>query len=286
MACGATADTRARLSDVAPATSDKHRLLIGWRAGLLTSKSRLRSLSKVAVRLAIPGRAYRTSRQRLRISTASLSDGARGLLTSNHGSDPYRKSHGRLLIPGRAYRTSRQRLRISTASLSDGVRGLLTSKSRLRSLSKVARATSDKDAYVKSAALWKSPPCYQGVSGTAVSDNAVAIRITGALPVYVKSASRARGGRCVRDLTGWTPGVGVRGNARAVRPGAETAAYGGSSAGPHCRESPLCPVRRPGVITFGLGRDGETAGAVERAASARQSGPGTGGRFCTVPVTD
>ena len=132
--------------------------LIGWRAGASHAKSRgTASLSKVASRLLIPGRAYRTSRQRLRISTASLSDGvrgfphpnhglvliggrfptsdtrarlsdgARGLLTSKSRPDPCRKSPVRLPIPGRAYRTSRQRLRTNTASLSDVARGLLIS---------------------------------------------------------------------------------------------------------------------------------------------------------------
>ena len=75
--------TRARLSDAAPAASDKHRLLIGSREGLSRVRIVARSLSEVVFATShpqpcrigkparIPGRAYRTPRQRLRISTAS-----------------------------------------------------------------------------------------------------------------------------------------------------------------------------------------------------------------------
>ncbi len=69
----ATSRRRARLSDVAPATSDKHRALIGSRAGdglVLNPKPDRRPLAR------LPGaaRAYRMLRQQLRISTALLSD--------------------------------------------------------------------------------------------------------------------------------------------------------------------------------------------------------------------
>ena len=100
-ASGARPHTGARLSDAAPAASDKHRLLIGCRAGASHLKSRRRSLSEVASATShpqpwrigkparIPGRAYRTPRQRLRISTASLSDVARmAVAPPDHVADP------------------------------------------------------------------------------------------------------------------------------------------------------------------------------------------------------
>ena len=80
-------DRRARLSDAAPAASDKHRLLhrmsrrrvLGPNRGSTLIESRLRDFREaetgpgVGSRVKeIAGRAYRTPRQRLRISTASF----------------------------------------------------------------------------------------------------------------------------------------------------------------------------------------------------------------------
>ena len=80
-------DRRARLSDAAPAASDKHRLLhrmsrrrvLGPNRGSIVIGSRLRDFREgetvpgVGSRVKeIAGRAYRTPRQRLRISTASF----------------------------------------------------------------------------------------------------------------------------------------------------------------------------------------------------------------------
>ena len=104
----AMAHTGARLSDAAPAASDKHRLLIGCRAGGSHLKSRRRSSSIVAS----------ATSAAMAHTGARLSDAA-----------PAASDKHRLLIGCRA--------------------GGSHLKSRRRSSSIVASATSDKGAYVK-----------------------------------------------------------------------------------------------------------------------------------------
>ena len=135
-ACGGECRSEERRSEAAPAASDKHRLLHRKsREGLSRVRIVAQSLSEVVFATShpqpcrtgkparIPGRAYRTPRQRLRISAASFI-GSREKGRSGSGSwlNPYRKSSSRLLrtetvpdvgrrleeIPGRAYRKSRR----------------------------------------------------------------------------------------------------------------------------------------------------------------------------------
>ena len=165
--------TGARLSDAAPAASDKHRLLIGCGEWLSRVRIVAGSLSEVVFATShpqpwrigkparIPGRAYRTPRQRLRISTASFIGSREGLsrvriVARSLSEVVFATSHPQpcrigkpARIPGRAYRTPRQRLRISTASFIGSREGLSRVRIVARSLSEVVFATSDKSAYVK-----------------------------------------------------------------------------------------------------------------------------------------
>ena len=76
----ATPHCRARLSDVAPVTSDQHRALIGCRERRgFAADVRADPYRKPPARLSGAARAYRMLRQQLRISTALLSDVAREL---------------------------------------------------------------------------------------------------------------------------------------------------------------------------------------------------------------
>ncbi len=133
----ARGDRRARLSDAAPAASDKHCLLHRMSRRDFRSTWAPASLSEVAFATSPP----------------PSSDVAKGRPGSGSWLNPYRKSSSRLRIrshvapgarplPGRAYRTPRQRLRISTASFIGCREGPSWVRIVARSLSEVVLATS------------------------------------------------------------------------------------------------------------------------------------------------
>ena len=154
---------------------------IGSREGLSRVRIVARSLSEVVFATShpqpcrigkparIPGRAYRTPRQRLRISTASFIGSREGLsrvriVARSLSEVVFATSHPQpcrigkpARIPGRAYRTPRQRLRISTASLSDVANGCPGSGSWLDPYRK-----SSSRLRIRSHGASGSPPAYRG----------------------------------------------------------------------------------------------------------------------------